>query len=184
MRLLVFFLLIFVFLACDSQDTTLSSKEEATVLLKEIKKQEEEINTLSKDLRPGMKVPQELYDELIQKLSSFYQRFPENESAPVCLDKLHMIYSAKREYQTSADFGDTLLKKYPNYINRPMIIESMATTYDIFIQPRDTVKVRYYNELLLEEDKEMPQEKREEIIFKLEHLDLSWEEMILEMNKK
>ena len=182
MRILVLFVVLFVMFSCDSQSQQ-SSDKNAIEKLDAIKDKEEEINTLSKDLRPGQKVPTEMSDDLIDLLINFYQSYPENSSAPVCLDKLHMVYSAKRQYQKSANYGDTLLNNYPIYINRPMILESMAITYDIFILPRDTTKVRYYNELLLKEDKEMSQEKREEILFKLDNLNLSLDEMILKINK-
>ncbi len=183
-RVLFILSIVLLLIGCDSNSKLMENEDlSPKTLLEQIKEQEDKINELSKDLRPGMKIPSEMNEKLIHLLIEFYHKFPKNKYAPVCLDKLHMIYSAKREYQTSADYGDTLLNNYPNYINRPMILESMATTYDIFIQPRDTSKVRYYNELLLEEDKEMPQEKREEIIFRLNHLDLSLEEMILEINK-
>ncbi len=160
-----------------------SNNESAEVLLEQIKEKEDLISDLSKDLRPGMKTPTVMSEELVDLLLTFYHTFPDNASAPVCLDKVHMVYSAKRQYQKSADYGDTLLNNYPKYINRPMILESMATTYDIFIEPRDTSKVRYYNELLLKEDKEMSQEKREEILFKLNNLDLTLDEMILKVNQ-
>jgi len=182
MRVLSLLFVLFLMFSCDSQSHS-TTNDEANEMLEEIKQKEDEIFNISKDLRPGMKAPSGMSDELVELLIHFYHSFPEHASAPVCLDKVHMVYSAKRKYQLSANYGDTLLNNYPDYINRPMILESMATTYDIFIQPRDTSKVRYYNELLLKEDKEMSPEKREEILFKLDNLNLSLDEMIQKINK-
>jgi len=93
-----------------------------------------------------------------------------------------MIYSSTKRYSLSVNYGDTLLKQYPNYINRAIIIESMAVTFDIFILPRKKEKVRFYNELLLKENPDFPKEKQEEIKFKLENLDLTLEEIIQKAN--
>ena len=94
-----------------------------------------------------------------------------------------MICSSTKRYPLSINYGDTLLNQYPDYINRAMIVESMAVTYDIFISPRDKEKVRFYNELLLKENPNLPKDKRKEIEFKLENLDLTLEEMIEKANQ-
>ena len=44
--------------------------------------------------------------------------------------------------------------------------------------PRDTSKVRYYNELLLKENPKMSKESKEGIEMKLKHLDLNFEEYL------
>ena len=62
-------------------------------MLEEIKQKEDEIFTLSKDLRPGMKVPSEMSVELVDLLTHFYHSFPDNASAPVCLDRIKSILS-------------------------------------------------------------------------------------------
>ena len=94
-----------------------------------------------------------------------------------------MIYSSTKRYPLSVNYGDTLLNQYPDYINRAMIIESMAVTYDIFILPRNKDKVRFYNELLLKENPDLSEDKQAEIKFKLENLDLTLEEMIEKSNQ-
>ena len=94
-----------------------------------------------------------------------------------------MIYSSTKRYEKSAIYGDTLVLEYPDYINRPLILESMANVYDMYIFPRDTSKVRYYNELLLKENKDISKEKREEIQFKLDNLELTLQEIIMKVNE-
>ncbi|MBL1280446.1 MAG: hypothetical protein COA33_009250 [Fluviicola sp.] len=177
MKLFSVIFTLLILTACGSSDNGLKD------LKVKIEQKEEAIKELSKDLRPNQKIPVSEREELVDLLLGFYHSYPKNEFAPVSLDKLHMIYSATREYQKSADYGDTLLNNYPNYINRALILESMAVNYDLFIQPRDTSKVRKYNEILLKENPDFSPEKIEGIQFKLDNLGLTMEELIMERNK-
>lgn len=120
--------------------------------------------------------------ELVELLLSYYRAYPKEVDAPGCLDKVHMVYSALGEYRMAAAYGDTLLMNYPDYVNRPMILESQASAYDFYLQPRDTSKVRYYYELLLKEFPDLPKEKQEEIKDRLDHLELTFDELILKNN--
>ncbi len=159
-----------------------SSDKNTDELQSKIKQQEEVLSGISKDLRPGQVIPLEEQDKLVNLLTEYFHSYPEDEYAPVCLDKLHMIYSSIGEYNKSSAYGDTLLSQYTAYENRPLILESMAVNYDMFIIPRDTNLVRTYYEMLLEEDDKMPKEKKEGILFKLNNLSLTMEELILKVN--
>ena len=168
---------IFIFANCGSQEI------DASEGLKLIEAKESSILELSKKLKAGEIVPLSESDELIDLLLDFYHSNPKDKSAPLCLNKVHMIYSSTNRHEQSAVYGDTLILEYPEYINRALILESMANVYDMYILPRDTVKVRYYNEILLKENKDISKEKREEIEFKLENLDLTLEELIMKVNE-
>ena len=168
---------LFVATSCGSQNV--SDQE----MLNRIEQKEKSIKDISIDLRPGQLIPISESDELVDLLLDYYHTYPKSNQAPVCLVKIHMIYSSTKRYPLSVNYGDTLLKEYPSYINRAMIVESMAVTYDIFILPRNKQKVRFYNELLLKENPNLPLDKREEIEFKLENLDLTLEEMIRKANQ-
>lgn len=143
-----------------------------------IKALEDSISKMSLKLELGEKIDTLMTNRLKSKLIHFYQSFPENEYAPEYLDKLHMLYVGERDYETAMSYADTLIKNYKDYINRPMILESMANAYDMFIQPRDVSKVRYYNDLLLKENPKMDKTKRAEIEFRMKHIDLSIDELI------
>ena len=160
-----------------------SSTEDVATLKQKIEQKEEQLSKLSADMRPHQKIPVSERDELVQLLVDFHKKHPKDEYAAVCLDKLHMIYSSEGDYIKSSAYGDTLLNEYPAYKSRPLIIESMAVNYDIFIQPRDTSKVRYYYELLLSENKDLPEDKVKGIKFKLDNLGLSMEELIKKVNE-
>lgn len=151
------------------------------------------VNDLSKELKDRIKMKEDSLantpnqdpanytidrNELVTLLEKYSKQFPEDYYAPECLDKIHMVYSGMGLYKKASVYADIILKKYPKYKKRPMILESQASNYDIFILPRDTSKVRYYNELLLKENPKMSKESKEGIEMKLKHLDLNFEEYL------
>ncbi len=108
----------------------------------------------------------------------YYHNYPEDTYAAECLDKVHMKYSGLNIHPRAVEYADTLLLKYPDYVNRAMVLESQGSTYDVFIQPRDTAKVRYYYELLLKENPKLDKDKRAGIKDRLKHLDMTFDEFI------
>lgn len=166
-RILSFaFLLSWIAFSCDTKD-------EQLVLKDRISNFEDSITTLSNNLGAGERISTNLNHDLIELLLSYYHTYPNDAYAPEYLDKVHLIYSALGNYALSAKYADTILLNYKDYINRNIILESQACTYDIFLKPRDTSKVRYYNELLLQENKGLSKEKIEDIKFRLKNLHLT-----------
>lgn len=155
-----------------------SSAQDAVAVREEIKLLEDSISVVSLKLEFGQKVDVSTKQRLIDKLNSYYQSFPEDEYTPEYLDKLHMISVGEGDYKTAVRYADTLIKNYKDYVNRAMVLESMANAYDMFILPRDTSKVRYYNDLLIKENPKMAKEKKEEILFRMKHLELTIDEFI------
>lgn len=175
MKILTLVLVLTILVGCAGKSSTeLKAKIEA---------KETSIKKISSDLKPGQEMPSSEREELETLLTTFTKEFPTDEYAPVCLDKLHMLYSGKGDYERSSEYGDILINDYPLYKNRPLILESMAANYDYFILPRDTIKVKFYNELLLKENPNLPKDKIEGIQFKLDNLNLSMEELIIQMNQ-
>ena len=111
--------------------------------------------------------------ELINRLTAYYSAFPKDDYAADCLSKLHMKFSELNAHEKALAYGDTLLQVFPNYKNRDFILESMASTYDVLIEPRDTSKVRYYYSLLLKV-KNLSKEKRDGIVNHLKYIDLDF----------
>jgi hypothetical protein len=74
--------------------------------------------------------------------------------------------------------ADTLIQNYPLYKNRSMVLESLASAYDVFIIPRRKDKVKRYYEMLLKESKTLTNEQRKDIEFRLQNIDLTFEELI------
>lgn len=180
------FICISLFVIVYSCGNSVSKDEKTAEALKEIiRMKEDSLAGFQKEMK---NIPMSKHHELISSLLDFYTRFPKDEYAPVCLDKVQMSYSGMGVYHRASEYADILLEKYPKYINRPMILESQASNYDIFMEPRDTTKVKYYYALLLKENPKMDKDKKEGIQMRLKHLDLSFDEyidlMMKEVSKK
>lgn len=163
-------LITFLF-ACGSNTDQLSVE----TLKEKITQKEDSLKMLQEN---GQPIPQTKHYELIESLLQFYYTHPKDPYAPVCLDKVQMVYSGLGVYFKAVQYADTLIINYPKYINRPLVLESQASNYDYFFEPRDTNKIKYYNELLLKENPTMDKEKRAGIEMKLQHLALGMEEYL------
>lgn len=168
MRILLGLSLAILLLACGAE-------ESATDLKEVIESLEDQLN---KESATNSDETELLRDSLANTLLKCYQADRQDKSAPEYLDKLQMIYSAKRDYATAAAYADTLIENYPNYANRLLVIESQYTNYDMFIQPRDVEKARYYLEMLLKEDKKMDKQTRADFEYRLEYMDLTIEQLM------
>ncbi len=172
MKLVVFIVILVSMLFSCAQN-------EVADLKKQITQKEEFLAQKSRSLKPGESMTAEDRNGLVDLLIAFYEKYPTDEFSPACLEKLHMIYSSEGDHLKAVTYGEMILEEYKTYVNRPMILESVASTYDVFLQPRDASKVAYYYKMLLEEDKEMSKEKRADVEFRLKHIDKPIEEIIL-----
>jgi len=136
-----------------------------------IKQMEDSISSLQKNPEDAAKMPSLTQIELINRLLAYFHAFPKDEFSADCLFKVHMKYGELQAHQNAIAYGDTLLEFFPKYKNKDFLLESLGSTYDVYIEPRDTSKIRYYYELLLKE-KTVKNEKKEEIKARLKHLDL------------
>lgn len=107
-----------------------------------------------------------------------YRKFPKSKEAPRYLDKAHIILSSVGRHGMAVLYADTLIQKYPSYDNRPMVLQSMASAYDLFIIPRRKELVKKYYTLLLKENPNLPKEEKEMIQYRLDHIDLTFDQMI------
>lgn len=113
--------------------------------------------------------------ELINRLETYYRSFPKDSYSAECLFKIHILYSGLNSHKKSVAYGDTLLKAFPNNKNKHLLLESMASSYDIFITPRDTAAIRkYYNMLLT--DISYDKEKKKQIRKRLKLIKLTFME--------
>ena len=165
--------------SCGNKPKVDENSREA--LKNKITEMEDSISALQKE--SSEPIPNLTSIELINRLTAYYKAFPKDEYAADCLFKLHMKHTELNAHEKALAYGDTLLLNFPNYKNKDYILESLGSTYDLIIQPRDTSKVRYYYSLLLKE-KKIPKEKREGIENRLKHLDLDFFAYIELNNKK
>lgn len=169
-----------IFAACgndkkDGNDAPKPSKEE---LRGSIKQMEDSLKGLQANLSEIKQIPNLTRIELINRLLAFYYNYPEDTYAAECLDKVHMTYSGMNVHEKAIAYADTLLNKYPKYVNRAMILESQGSSYDIFMQPRDSAKVRYFYQMLLNENPSMDKDKRTGIKDRLKNNHLNFDQYI------
>jgi hypothetical protein len=165
----------FFIAACNSSDNSNSKDHEA--LMKSITDMEDSIMSLQRNPAQANKIPTLTNIELINRLIAFYHAYPKEDYAATCLMKVHIKYSDLNAHEKALAYGDTLLTSFPKFKNRDFIIESMASTYDIMITPRDTAKIRKYYNLLLKEPT-ITKEKRIDVRARLKHLDMTLFEYI------
>jgi tetratricopeptide (TPR) repeat protein len=165
MRALLILLLVFAVVSCASDSGADDLKAKISEI--ETKLSEQSSNNVEVDRT-----------KLIKSLKSFYQKYPENEFAANCLNKLHLIHSADRDYETAAAYADTLLEKYPKFPERAIVLESQYNAYDMFIKPRNKEKVKKYLKMLLEENPDMDAEQRKDFEYRLKYIDLTIEQLI------
>ncbi|MDH4472625.1 MAG: hypothetical protein QE487_08435 [Fluviicola sp.] len=113
-----------------------------------------------------------------EKCLAVYRNFPKSKEAPKYLDKAHVILSSNGLHGLAVLYADTLINKYPDYKNRPMVLQSLASAYDLFIIPRKKELVYKYYNMLLKENPNLPKEERETVQFRLDNIDKSFEELI------
>lgn len=113
-----------------------------------------------------------------EKCLAVYRNFPKSKEAPKYLDKAHVILSSNGLHGLAVLYADTLINKYPTYKNRPMVLQSLASAYDLFIIPRKKELVVKYYKMLLKENPNLPKEERENVQFRLDNIDKTFEELI------
>jgi len=161
-------LTLFIFSCGDDSEKKELTREDYKASIKQM---EDSIATIQKDPVAAAKMPSLTNIELINRLIAYYHAFPKDEYAADCLFKVHMKYGELQAHQNAVAYGDTLLKSFPNYKNRDFLLESLGSSYDVYIVPRDTSKIRYYYELLLKE-KTLKSDKKAEIKARLNYLQL------------
>ena len=160
--------------SCNSNPEKQSKKTE---LRERITNYEDSLAKLQKDPQKAAKITSLAQIELINRLTAYSRAYPKDTFSADCLFKTHMIYEHLRAPREARAYADTLLERFPNYKNRSLLLESMASSYDINM-PRDTSKVRYYFSLLLQEPS-ITEQKKKDIKARLERLDLTFEQYIL-----
>ncbi len=176
--ILVFVMLTVVVSSCGESNTDKAEKPSREQLKNRINEMEDSLKGLQADLTEIKQIPNLTHFELINRLLDYYHNYPSDLYAAECLDKVHMKYSGMNIQERAVQYADTLLKEYPKYINRALVLESQGSAYDIFIHPRDTSKVRYYYTLLIKENPGMEKDKKEGIEDRLNHLKMNFDEFI------
>ena len=134
------------------------------------------VDSLKRNLIPAGS--REVTINYAEKCLAVYRNFPKSKEAPKYLDKAHVILSSNGLHGLAVLYADTLINKYPAYKNRPMVLQSLASAYDLFIIPRKKELVVKYYKMLLKENPNLPKEERENVQFRLDNIDKTFEELI------
>ncbi|MFM6934392.1 MAG: hypothetical protein ACKOXP_03050 [Flavobacteriales bacterium] len=149
-----------------------TNADKKTELKTSIKQMEDSIMSIQKDPIQAAKMPSLTNIELINRLLAYYHAYPKDPYSAECLFKTHIKYSDLQAYDLSVAYGDTLIQLFPAYKNKDFLLESLASTYDVLIEPRDQEKVAYYYGLLLKEN--INDSKRKDIQNRLKHIDMDF----------
>lgn len=174
----------FFIYACGSRETVVEEKvEELTPesLQAEIKVMEDSLQQLHKAFLDGEieKIDRLVYHETINRHIAFYEAYPEHELAPVSVDNIAGLYMALPVAQKARDWRDTLITNYPNYKGIKMALELQVSYYDVD-EYNPELLTKYINLLLAQEG--LPEEKKEQLNFRLKHIDLTFEELLVLQN--
>lgn len=149
----------------------------ATEAYAKIISKEDSLTKISTSLPPGLQLSEVATNEFLEMLDDFSENYPDDPRAPECLDKIHMNYAGRNNCEKAVEYGIKIIEQYPEYINRAMVLESLAGSFDYCVIPRDTSKVKHYYQLLLKED--IDEEKRKDITERLKFLNLPLDQYIM-----
>lgn len=170
------FILVFVWSCASSNEEKKPTISNEKQTLNELLKLEDSLRI--NDKNASANVDPKMGVMYADRCLDFAERFPKAKKAAHYTDKAHMVLAALGMHRRSAEVGEKLLVDFPFYDNRPMVIESVAMSYDFFILPRDKAKAEKYYQMLLKEDKKMSKEEREELEFRLANINLTFEELV------
>jgi hypothetical protein len=177
MRKWLVFSLVFAIFSCGEAEKKSEKKNDLAGMEAALKTYEDSLNVKANGIpNPTVAVA------YAEKCLAITHAFPKSKEAPKYMNKAHIIFSSVGLHQRSVIIGDSLIRNYPMYEKRAMVLESLASSYDVFIQPRKKDKVKLYYEMLLREDKAMSTEQKAQIEKRLKYIDLSFEEFIQKVN--
>jgi hypothetical protein len=184
MKSYIIFLVGFLVLGMFSCNSEKSSEQDvvSNLTVEELKDQITEIDDSLKTLfdkkmeDDEFKIDRLVYHEGINRCILFYQTFPKDDYAPYALEKAAGLYDALRISQKAADWRDTLINRYPDYDRMFFILEQQKAHYDNF-DAYVPDKIELYINKMLEYD-DLPDGKREELEFRLEHIDLKFMDIV------
>ena len=181
MKKLFFFPVVVILFSCENKNDTnttdenqkkesVASSRDLPYLLSRVKQLEDSITSeVSKN--PSNRIGSFVFLDLINRLKDVANNFPKAPETASCLFKLHMKYGEMKAYKESIAYGDTLMERFPDFKDRDLVLQSIATTYDIFVKPRDAEKVSFYLEQLLQ-SKSLSEDEKKEIKTRLKFINL------------
>ncbi len=175
MKTIYFSLIILLSVAACSESSQQTVEEKSKELLENFKRYEDSLGVMGQKSQITNSTSAVAYAE---KCISVAEQIPKSKEAPKLLDKAHMIFCNFNMHRRSLAPAQMLIEKYPSYKNRPMVIQSVASAYDLFILPRQKDQAKKYYKMYLSEYPKLPKAEKEQIQFRLDNIDLTMEELI------
>jgi tetratricopeptide (TPR) repeat protein len=164
-------ILTFIVFSCKAKnteikDSTLNANQNDTLIaLQEIHALDSTLVSAYIDITDTL--PLKLIEKVINAQNDFAVKYPNHPYAPEALDKMHQLYLQSGNYHFSTEYGELLIKKYPNYKNINQVMYSLATSYDFMLNNK-TRAIELYKELLTRE--KVTQNTKNEINERLKQL--------------
>ncbi len=164
-------ILTLIVFSCKAKNTEIKDSSEnknqndTLIALQEIHVLDSALVVAYKDITDTL--PLKLIEKVINAQNDFAVKYPNHPYAPEALDKMHQLYLQSGNYHFSTEYGELLIKKYPNYKNINQVIYSLATSYDFMLNNK-TRAIELYKKLLTRE--KVTQNTKNEINERLKQL--------------
>jgi len=176
-RLLIAIVLISAVQSCGDDLSQKGTNQSVLNSRNQISTLEQELGELSVN-RASVREMEQIRSQLNDSLLAFYRNHPNDDYAPQSLEKLHMSCLIQKDFNSAITYGDTLVEQFPEHTNRMIILESLSNIYDMDVRPRNKEKIKHYLETILEDYPEIPDEKKADIRYRLDNIDLSIEDIM------
>jgi tetratricopeptide (TPR) repeat protein len=169
--------LLFISIACSEEVKKEKKGPTKEELKSAIKEMDDSLKVLYQKVmeEKGFQFPNLAATEAINRHLAYYRAFPEDSYSAECLDKVQQLFMQKKAYESSLKYIDTLLVKYPTYKNKAQVLLNAGSTGEIV---QDTTIIRKYYTKLLNECPKLDAETKEMVTFRLEHLHLTFDQLI------
>lgn len=175
-NLILIFGLAAVFLSCNNTNDKNKAKT-VEDLKASIKEMDDSLNVLTDKVMQtsDFNIDKAVYYEAINRNKEFYFNFPKDPYSEVALEKIASMFLQLNQEDRAVKWRDTLLVKYPNTKSKIDLLELQMSYYDF--NEYNPEKFKFYAQQLFA-IKDLPMEKRERWEFRLEHIDLTFEQLI------
>lgn len=121
------------------------------------------------------KMDTSLYRKSIAANINFYKSYPNDKFSDTALQRIAALYRQLNEADLAVNWRDTLLTKFPNTAHKEGLLELQMNYYDY--NHYNPEKIKYYIGKLLN-IKDLSNEKRKQFEFRLQHIDLTFDQLI------
>lgn len=132
-------------------------------------------DSIAADLKKDIpRVELKKYRNAIARNIDIYSYYPKSEESAKAVDLVQGYATQIEDYALSVEWSEKLIKEYPEYKGRELILFNLANTCNLMT--KDTIKAKKYFNMFIEEYPNSPLSA--DARFSVEHLGLSLEDII------